>query len=72
MVYVLALGKIFSGRHIEIFFLIFPENRTWHFMQIVSIGDKLHEMSNLVFLEKYEKKNHQFVICFISPESGNG
>ena len=22
-----------------------PENRIWHFMQIVSIGDNLHEMS---------------------------
>ena len=25
--------------HIKIFFLIFPENRIWHFMQIVSTGD---------------------------------
>ena len=44
-----TLGKIFSRRHFEIFFLIFfPENRFWHFMQIVSIGDNLHEMSNPV------------------------
>ena len=42
------LGKIVSRRHIEIFFLFFPENRIWHFMQIVSIGDNLHEMSNSV------------------------
>ena len=27
----------------------FPENRIWHFMQIVSIGDNLHEVSNPVF-----------------------
>ena len=27
----------------------------WHFMQIVSSGDNLHEMSNPVFLEKLEK-----------------
>ena len=34
-----------------IFFLFFPENRTWHNMQIVSIGDNLHEMSKPVFSE---------------------
>ena len=31
-----TLGKIFSRRHFEIFFLFFSENRIWHFMQIVS------------------------------------
>ena len=36
-------------------FLFFPENRFWHFMQIVSYGDNLHGMSNPVFWEKYEK-----------------
>ena len=36
-------------------------------MQIVSIGDNLHEMSNPVFWEKKEK-NHQFVVCWICPE----
>ena len=41
----------------------------WHFMQIVSNGDNLHEMSNLVFWEK-NKKNIKFVVCWISPESG--
>ena len=35
-----------------IFFLFFPENWIWHFMQIVSFGDNLHEMSNPVFWEK--------------------
>ena len=39
-----TLGKIFSRWHIEIFFLFFPENKSWHFMQ-----DNLHEMSNPVF-----------------------
>ena len=29
-----------AGDKLIIFFLFFPENRTWHFMQIVSIGDK--------------------------------
>ena len=38
-----------------VFFLFFPENRSWYFMQIVSIGDNLHEMSNHVFWEKLEK-----------------
>ena len=47
-----TLGKIFSRRHFEIFFLFFTENRIWHFMQIVSLGDNLHEMSNPVFWEK--------------------
>ena len=32
-----------------IFFLFFPENKIWHFMQIVSSGDSLDEMSNPVF-----------------------
>ena len=32
-----------------IFFLFFLENRTWHFMQIVSLGDKLHEVSDPIF-----------------------
>ena len=35
-----------------IIFLTSPENRIWHFMQSVSIGDTLHEMSNSVFCEK--------------------
>ena len=35
--------------------LIFPENKIWHFMQIVSNGDNLHEMSKPVFLENQIK-----------------
>ena len=35
-----------------VFFLFFPENRIWYFMQIVSPGDILHEMSKPVFWEK--------------------
>ena len=34
------------------FFLVFPENKLWHFMQIASLGDNLHEMSEPVFMEK--------------------
>ena len=33
---VTTLGKIFSRRYFEILSLIFPRNRIWHFMQIVS------------------------------------
>ena len=35
-----------------IFFLFFSENRIWHFTQIVSSGDNLHEMSKPVFWRK--------------------
>ena len=38
-----------------IFFLFFLENRIWHFLQIVSIGDNLHEMLKPIFWEKLEK-----------------
>ena len=46
------LGKNFSRQHFEIVFLFFLENMVWHFMQIVSLGDNLHEVSDLIFLEK--------------------
>ena len=35
--------------HKLIFFLFFLENRIWHFMQIVSLEDNLHEVSNPIF-----------------------
>ena len=47
-----TLVKNFSRRQFEIFF---PENRLWHFMQILSSGDSLQEMSNPVFWEKNKK-----------------
>ena len=43
------LGKNFSRQQFEIFFLFFLENRIWHFMQIVSLGDNLHEVSDPIF-----------------------
>ena len=63
----LALWVKFSADdNIEICFLFFSENRIWHFMQIVSSGDNLHEMSNpFFFCEKWEKY-HQFVVCWIA------
>ena len=53
-----TLGKFFSRRHIVGFtffssFFFFQENRIWHFMQILSNWDNLHEMSNLVSWEKF-------------------
>ena len=34
-----------ADEKLTIFFLLFPENRLWLFMQIVSQGGKLHEMT---------------------------
>ena len=41
-----------ADNKLEFVFLFSPENRIWHFMQIVSNGDNLHEMSNPVLWEK--------------------
>ena len=38
-----------SANNKLIFFLFFLENRIWHFMQIVSLGDNLHKVSNPIF-----------------------
>ena len=46
------LIKITAEDILEYFFLFFPENRILHFMQIVSSGDTMHEVSNPVFWEK--------------------
>ena len=35
--------------------LFFPENRLWYFMQIVSLGDNLHEISKPILWEKKAK-----------------
>ena len=45
------MGKISEDDN-EIFCLFFPENKLWHFLQIVSAGDNLHEMSGRIFCEK--------------------
>ena len=48
-----TLGKIFSRQQQKIKkILFFPENKIWHFMQIVSGGDNLQEMSDPVVWEK--------------------
>ena len=39
-------------RQIENIFFIFPENMLQHFMQIVSLGDNLHDMLKPIFWKK--------------------
>ena len=43
-----TVGKIFRGQHFEIFLLFCPENRIWHFIQIVC---------QILFPGKIKKKN---------------
>ena len=43
---IISLRKNFSSWHFEIFFL---ENRIWHFMQIISLGDNLHDVSDPMY-----------------------
>ena len=62
-----SLGKNVSRQDIEIVFLFSPENRIWHFIQIVSIGDNLYEMSNPVFWEKNKKNRANLSFCWICP-----
>ena len=46
------LGKFSADDIFEICFLLFPQNRIRHVMQIVSNADNLHEMLNPVCWEK--------------------
>ena len=57
------LDNISSRWHFEIFFLFFPENKIWQFMQIVSF----YEVLETKFLKKKKKKKkyNQFVVCWI-------
>ena len=58
-----ALWANSADDKLRMLFLFSPENRIWHSMQIVTIGDSLHESSNPVPLEKYEKI-FQNVVCW--------
>ena len=58
------LGKNISWQHFEVFFLFFHENRLWHFMHIVSKGDNLLEMPNLICWSMQEIY-HQFVLLLL-------
>ena len=54
--------------YIYIYVYIFLNNRILLFMQSVSNGDSLHEISKSVFWEKW-KKNFQYVVCWkLYPE----
>ena len=53
-VYLFKLGKSFSRQNFEIF-LFSPEIRIWYFMQIVSLGENLHDMSKTYFMRKVTK-----------------
>ena len=55
-------ASIFSRRHFEYFSYFSKETRIWHFMQIVSNRDSLHEMPNSVGWKKYEKYHR---ICLL-------
>ena len=47
-----ALWANSAEDELMILFLFFPVNRIRHFMQIVSNGENVHEMSNPVYKEK--------------------
>ena len=68
-----SLGN-FSRWHIWSYLsvLFSPENRLWHFMQIVSEGDNLHEVSMPIFWEKWKKKkiSEYNQLKFFSPKNG--
>ena len=44
-----------DGLQTDDIFYFFPESRIWYFMQIVSVGDNMHDMSKPAVWEKYEK-----------------
>ena len=46
------LGANLADDKLMIFFLLFQKYGIWHFMQIVSLGDNLHEVSDPIFWEK--------------------
>ena len=52
-----------------IIFLFFPENKLWYFMQNVSSGDKLHEISEPIFWENENKILQNVVYWTFNPAS---
>ena len=52
---------IFRRQQMDDSFFFHLENWIWHFMQIVSNEDNLHEMSNYVFWKQI-RKNIQYVV----------
>ena len=53
----------FSRRQIGNIFFLFSPERIWHFLQIVSIRDNLHELSKPIFWDKI-RKLFQIVVCW--------
>ena len=51
------LGKISADDILKYFYYFFQKIGFWHFMQIVSSWDNLHEISKLICLEKKSQKN---------------
>ena len=48
-----SISQLIKQIELVIFFLFFfPEHRIWHFMQMVSNGEHLHEISNPVSWDK--------------------
>ena len=43
------LGANSAENKMAIVFLFLLDNRIWHFMQIVSLGDNMHDVSNPIF-----------------------
>ena len=53
----------FSADVISVYSYFSMNNRYWHFMQIVTNWDNLHENMKSCFLAKIRKKIHKFVAC---------
>ena len=56
-------SKIFSRRYIEISFIFFPENKIWHFKQIVSLETICMKCQNL-----FSGKNKKYITNLFSAE----
>ena len=64
------LGQVPADDILKYFYCFSRKTGFWRFMQIVSIGDNLHEMSNPVVLY-FETENEKNIIDLSSSEIGN-
>ena len=53
------LAKILANYILKYFPLFVSENKVWYFIQIVSQGDNLHEISNIIFWKKKKKEKNR-------------
>ena len=59
-----ALGKIFSRRQIEMFYLVFPENRFWHLMRLFAWNVKSCFLEKSITKWEWKKlKNRKHQYC---------